>query len=220
MDLQKPWWNRLLDSKSGKIRRREFRESILAFYWNDWIVFLLKSLVLRAGFLNDFQPVFALKWKTHIQKTQMTRPNPRIGTSGILLRAVARENGLIWGEIFLLTVGACLLELRFFAYSPLRCFLDAHSHCKQRSSTVSKKAPIVSKKARIVSKKAPKHNCKQKSSVVSRKLPTVSKKVASNGLFVMWAFLPDFAIKFRRTWPMILRQAALDNCVQQKYDRT
>ena len=31
------------------------------------------------------------------------------------------------------------LQLSFLAYSPLRCCLDTLSHCKQRSSTGSKK---------------------------------------------------------------------------------
>ena len=34
------------------------------------------------------------------------------------------------------------LQLSFFAYSPLRCFLDTLSHCKQRISTVSKKLEL------------------------------------------------------------------------------
>ena len=33
------------------------------------------------------------------------------------------------GKAFLLTVGAFLLTVSFFAYSPLRCFLDALAHC-------------------------------------------------------------------------------------------
>ena len=70
------------------------------------------------------------------------------------------------------------LQSSFFAYSPLTCFLDALSHCKQkRSSTVSKKE-LQAKKLRFEAK-ALRHNCKQKSSAVSRKLPTVSKEVAS-----------------------------------------
>ena len=94
------------------------------------------------------------------------------------------------GGSFLLTVGAFYLQLSFFAYSPLRCWLDALCHCKQRSSTVSKKAPIVSKRAPIVSKKVPKHNCKQRSSTVRRKLPTVSQKAASRSFS---SFLMDLA---------------------------
>ena len=83
------------------------------------------------------------------------------------------------GKLFYLELELFYLQLSFFADSPLRCFLDTLPHCKQRSSTVSKKAQIVSKKAQMARKKAPKHNCKQTSSAVSRKLPTVSKKAAS-----------------------------------------
>ena len=45
------------------------------------------------------------------------------------------------------------MQLSFFAYSPLRGFLEAIAHCK----TISKKAPIVSKKLpnTTVGKKAP-----------------------------------------------------------------
>ena len=57
------------------------------------------------------------------------------------------------GSFFTYSWSVFYLQLSFFAYSPLRCFLYTLSHCKQRSS-------IVSRKARAVSKKAQKHNCK------------------------------------------------------------
>ena len=79
------------------------------------------------------------------------------------------------GKPFYLQSELFCLQLSFFAYSPLRCFLDTLSHCKQRSllaskeaPSVSKKAPIVSRKAEIVSKKAQK---KLKLSTVSKKAP-------------------------------------------------
>ena len=75
------------------------------------------------------------------------------------------------GETLLLTVGVFSLQLSFFAYSPLRCFLDILSRCKQRSSTVSKSTRTVSAKAEAVSKKTPntqlqakKLSCKQEAS--------------------------------------------------------
>ena len=56
---------------------------------------------------------------------------------------------------FLLIVGACLLTIlaffvynwSFFAYNWKVCLIRALRDCKQRSLTVSEKAPIVSKKA-------------------------------------------------------------------------
>ena len=38
------------------------------------------------------------------------------------------------GEGLLLTVGAFLLTVKLLTYSPLRPFLDALSHCKQKNS--------------------------------------------------------------------------------------
>ena len=66
------------------------------------------------------------------------------------------------GKLFYLQLKFFYLQLSFFPYSPLRCFLETLSHCKQRSSTVSQEARAVSKKAQTLSKKAPKRNCKQK----------------------------------------------------------
>ena len=81
------------------------------------------------------------------------------------------------GKLFYLQLELFHLQLSFFAYSPLRRFLDTFSHLKLLS-IVSKEAPIVSKKAstQIVSKKRLPNHCKWKSSAVSRKLPIVSKK--------------------------------------------
>ena len=42
-----------------------------------------------------------------------------------------RERGK--GEAFLLAVGVFCLQLSFFAYSLLRCLLDALSYCKQKT---------------------------------------------------------------------------------------
>ena len=72
----------------------------------------------------------------------------------------------------------------FFAYSPMRCLLDALSICKQRSSTVNKRAPLASKKPSNCKQKVPKHNCKQRSSTVGRKLPAAKRlhpKCLDNG---------------------------------------
>ena len=49
-----------------------------------------------------------------------------------------------WGKVLYLQLEVFYLQLRFCAYSPLRCFLDTLSHCKQRSSIISKKARAVS----------------------------------------------------------------------------
>ena len=38
------------------------------------------------------------------------------------------------GDAFLLTVGAFLLAVELFAYSPLRCLLETLRHCGQQSS--------------------------------------------------------------------------------------
>ena len=89
------------------------------------------------------------------------------------------KGGSIKKMFFYLQLEFFCLQLSFFASSPLRPLLDALSHCKQKTKTVSKKAKIVSKKAPTVSEKAKFVNCKYKHSTVSRKLPTVSKKVAS-----------------------------------------
>ena len=66
--------------------------------------------------------------------------------------------GLKLQKVFTLGDGCWLpifcLQLSFFACSPLRYFSDTLSHCKQRSSTVSKKAQILRKKAPTVSKKS------------------------------------------------------------------
>ena len=83
------------------------------------------------------------------------------------------------GKAFLLTIGVFCLQWSFFAYSPLRCFLDTLSHRKPKSSNCKQKSTNCKQKTQAVSKKAPKHNCKQKSSAVSRELPIGSKKAAS-----------------------------------------
>ena len=104
------------------------------------------------------------------------------------LTFISFQNIILGGSYFT-TVGVFFhLQLSFFAHSPLRCFLDTVSHCKQRSSTVSEKA-------RVVSKKAPKHNSMQKSSVVSRKLPTVSKKRHTNSVPQKAAIYPRFFLR-------------------------
>ena len=72
------------------------------------------------------------------------------------------------------------LQLRFFAYSLFRCMLDADSHCKQTTSSASKKTPNSKHKSPNCQQKTLQtHNCKQRNSIVSRKLPIVSKKAAS-----------------------------------------
>ena len=53
---------------------------------------------------------------------------------------------LFGGSFFNLQLELFCLQLSFFAYSPLRCFLDTLSHCQQRSSIVSTKTQIVSKR--------------------------------------------------------------------------
>ena len=75
------------------------------------------------------------------------------------------------GKFFLLPVSMFCLQLSFFAYSPLRPSLDALSHCKQKTPTVSKKTKSVSKKAPTLSKKL-------KLSIVSKELHC--KQEASN----------------------------------------
>ena len=102
------------------------------------------------------------------------------------------------GSVIYLLLELFRLQLSFFTESPLRCFLDTLSHCKQRSSTVSQKARTVSKKAQIVSKKAPKHNCKQKSSAGSRELST-SKKAAS-ATTKIWLYLGETVLANRFSW--------------------
>ena len=82
------------------------------------------------------------------------------------------------GRFFSYSWSIIYLQLSFFAYSPLRCFLDTLSYCKQRSSTVSKKARTVRKKTHTVSQKAsPNTTVSKTSSAVSRKLPTARKKL-------------------------------------------
>ena len=41
---------------------------------------------------------------------------------------------IVWGKLFYLQLELFCLQLRFFAYSPLRPLLDALSRCKQKSS--------------------------------------------------------------------------------------
>ena len=70
-----------------------------------------------------------------------------------------------------------------FAYSLLRCLVDALSHCKQKSFNCKQKSSNSKYKA-------PKHNnCKDKRSIISRKLPTVNKKAAL-GVRVIWESAP------------------------------
>ena len=44
------------------------------------------------------------------------------------------------GKLFNLQLELFCLQLSFFAYSPLRLFLDALSHCKERSSNCEQKS--------------------------------------------------------------------------------
>ena len=58
---------------------------------------------------------------------------PWVRRMRVLGRSVSTIEVSALGEVFvLLTVGAFCLWSSFFAYSPLRCFLDTLSHCKQR----------------------------------------------------------------------------------------
>ena len=50
-----------------------------------------------------------------------------------------QSNEKVRGKLFYLQLELFYLQLSFFAYNPLRCFLDTISQCKQRSSTVIKK---------------------------------------------------------------------------------
>ena len=77
-----------------------------------------------------------------------------------VFQRVASSPHLRRGELFYLWLELFCLQLSFFAYSPLRPLLDALSHCKQKSPTVSKRAKTVSKKASTVSKDAEIVNCK------------------------------------------------------------
>ena len=49
-------------------------------------------------------------------------------------RLTCRSGGYDWGKLFYLQLEFFCLQLSFFAYSLLRPFLDALSHCKQKSS--------------------------------------------------------------------------------------
>ena len=60
-----------------------------------------------------------------------------------------KNTSLDFGESFLLVVELSCLQLSFFAYSLLRYFLDALSHCKQRSSNVRKKLQLQAKKLKL-----------------------------------------------------------------------
>ena len=70
------------------------------------------------------------------------------------LPALAYGWTLPFGGSFLLTVGASLLAVELLCLQCVEvCFLDTLSHCKQRSSIVSKKAWIVSETgSKLVSK--------------------------------------------------------------------
>ena len=89
-----------------------------------------------------------------LKKKQGQKIDPRIKDAAFLLTV---GSFLLTVELFclqvpilafLLTVGAFLLTvLAFFAYCGKVRLIRALRDCKQRSSTVSKKAPTVSKKA-------------------------------------------------------------------------
>ena len=67
------------------------------------------------------------------------------------------------GKLFYIQLELYCWQLSFFAYSLLSCLLEALSHCKQKISIASEKAPTVSKKLpnTIASKKL---HCKQEAS--------------------------------------------------------
>ena len=81
-----------------------------------------------------------------------------------------------------------MVQLSFFAHIPLRCFIEALSHCKQKTPIVSKKLELQAKKLpnTIVSKKLhckqKASNCKQKRSIVKPlwQLPPSEAKKPSN----------------------------------------
>ena len=96
------------------------------------------------------------------------------GETDNLVYHLAKKDG---GKLFYWQLELFCLQLSFFAYSPLRPFLEALSHCKQKAPTVSnKKAKAVSKIAPTVSKKAKTVTVSKESSTVSGKPPTASKK--------------------------------------------
>ena len=76
-------------------------------------------------------------------------------------------------EFFTYSWSFFCLQLSFFAYSRKRRLISTSMDCKQRSSTVSKKAPTV--------------GCKQRSSTVSKEAPTVSKTTSPD-------FCPDLTL--------------------------
>ena len=144
----------------------------------------------------------------HAWSLQALRPDAHGSDSPI--SGGRRKTRFLAGGCLLLTARAFYLQLSFFAHSPLRCFLETHTHtlahCKQRSSTVSKKARIASNRAQIVSKEAPKHNCRQKSSAGSEKPPIASKRAAF--------FVARTSMKFGVG---VYARRILDNFVQQPF---
>ena len=81
----------------------------------------------------------------------------RVSIDTEVLRRRVSAGNLGGGQFFfmaeiptkLLTVGVFLHTVGFFAYSLLRCLLDALSHCKQETGTVSKKQKLKVKKLQM-----------------------------------------------------------------------
>ena len=78
------------------------------------------------------------------RKTQIGLRHLRSVTFSLALKNFGLKNiGLIFsGEVFFTYSWMFCLQSNFCAYSPFRRFLDAFSHCKQKTPSVSKKPKV------------------------------------------------------------------------------
>ena len=105
------------------------------------------------------------------------KKTPTIILGQACLGALLRNNFSAGGSFFYLQLELLCLQLIFFAYNPLGCFLDALSHCKQKNSNCKQKSsncklkkPPDTAVRKKLSCKQEASNCKQKSCIPSPSL--------------------------------------------------
>ena len=145
--------------KKSVSRALRFSAPPTGLIWIDSFSTILTLFRLHFGLISDsfchFAPqepkwplwqakvLATLAWEEYPCANLLFPPTPTQPLWILLIKS----GGIEMGEAFLLTVGAFLLTVGLLCLQSIEVLLRHTSHCKQRSSTVSKTARIVSKKA-------------------------------------------------------------------------
>ena len=106
-----------------------------------------RSLARHVGSYSGTDRVLGCPWKRTLHKLEFEIASTK--AENFVTRSQAQPPLILGGgKLFDLQLELLCLQPSFFAYNPLRCLLEALSHCKQESSNCKlNKTPIVSREA-------------------------------------------------------------------------